>query len=161
LDPRDADPSHNLLTAVVVGRRFRTRDLDASRVYGEAAVVAIGESKLVSMGGCIASALTVSRRRRWWGAVLGAVSSREDELWARWRRGESLRLIARRLGKRGPSVRAFVLHSGGVQHCPARRAERCLSLAEREEISRGVAAGEPCRQIAARLGRAPRRGRGS
>jgi IS30 family transposase len=28
-------------------------------------------------------------------------------------------------------------------------------MAEREEISRGVAAGEPCRQIAARLGRVP------
>jgi IS30 family transposase len=28
-------------------------------------------------------------------------------------------------------------------------------MAEREEISRGVAAGEPCRQIAAWLGRAP------
>ena len=28
-------------------------------------------------------------------------------------------------------------------------------MAEREEISRGVAAGEPCRQIAARLGRSP------
>jgi IS30 family transposase len=28
-------------------------------------------------------------------------------------------------------------------------------MAEREEISRGVAVGEPCRQIAARLGRAP------
>jgi transposase, IS30 family len=28
-------------------------------------------------------------------------------------------------------------------------------MTEREEISRGVAAGEPCRQIAARLGRAP------
>jgi transposase, IS30 family len=28
-------------------------------------------------------------------------------------------------------------------------------MAEREEISRGVAAGEPCRQIAGRLGRAP------
>ena len=28
-------------------------------------------------------------------------------------------------------------------------------MAEREEISRGVAVGEPCRQIAARLGRSP------
>ena len=79
----------------------------------------------------------------------------QDEVWARWRRGESLRLIARRLGKRGPSVRAFVLQTGGVQRHPPRRAQRCLSMAEREEISRGVAAGEPCRQIAARLGRAP------
>jgi IS30 family transposase len=79
----------------------------------------------------------------------------QEELWRRWRQGESLRLIARRLGKRGPSVRAFVLQTGGVQRHPPRRAKRCLSMAEREEISRGVAAGEPCRQIAARLGRAP------
>jgi DNA-binding CsgD family transcriptional regulator len=79
----------------------------------------------------------------------------QEELWRRWRQGESLRLIARRLGKRGPSVRAFVLQTGGVQRHPPRRAQRCLSMAEREEISRGVAAGEPCRQIAARLGRAP------
>src|SRR5215218_4941998 len=107
------------------------------------------------MGGCIAFALAVSRRRRWWGAVLGLSSEEQDEVWVRWRQGESLRLIARRLGKRGPSVRAFVLQTGGVQYPPPRRAQRCLSMAEREEISRGVAAGEPCRHIAARLGRAP------
>jgi IS30 family transposase len=79
----------------------------------------------------------------------------QDEVWGRWRQGESLGLIARRLGKRGPSIRAFVLQTGGVRQHPPRRAQRCLSMAEREEISRGVAAGEPCRQIAARLGRAP------
>jgi DNA-binding CsgD family transcriptional regulator len=85
----------------------------------------------------------------------GLSSEEQDEVWVRWRQGESLRLIARRLGKRGPSVRAFVLQTGGVQHCPPRPAERCLSMAEREEISRGVAAGESCRKVAARLGRAP------
>jgi transposase, IS30 family len=85
----------------------------------------------------------------------GLSAAEQDEVWARWRRGESLRLIARKLGKRGPSVRAFVLQTGGMQRRPPRRAQRCLSMAEREEISRGVAAGEPCRQIAARLGRAP------
>jgi IS30 family transposase len=52
-------------------------------------------------------------------------------------------------------MRAFVLQSGGVQRHPPRRNAQCLSMAEREEISRGVAAGEPCRQLAARLGRAP------
>jgi IS30 family transposase len=85
----------------------------------------------------------------------GLSAAEQDEVWARWRQGQSLRLIARQLGKRVPSVRAFVLQTGGVQHHPPRRAQRSLSMAEREEISRGVAAGEPCRQIAARLGRAP------
>ena len=85
----------------------------------------------------------------------GLSAAEQDEVWARWRQGESLRLIARRLGKRGPSVRALVLQTGGVQQHPPRRAPRCLTMAEREEISRGVAAGESCRQIAARLGRAP------
>jgi DNA-binding CsgD family transcriptional regulator len=84
----------------------------------------------------------------------GLSAQEQDEVWIRWRRGESLRLIARQLGKRGPSVRAFVLQSGGVQQHPQCRALRCLTMAEREEISRGVAAGRSCRQIAARLGRA-------
>ena len=85
----------------------------------------------------------------------GLSAQEQDEVWARWRQGQSLRLIARQLGKRGPSVRAFVLQTGGIQHHPQRRAQRTLSMAEREEISRGVAAGQPSRQIAARLGRAP------
>jgi hypothetical protein len=85
----------------------------------------------------------------------GLAAAEQDEVWRRWRQGEALRLIARRMGKRGPSVRAFVLQTGGVQRQPPRRNVRCLSMAEREEVSRGVAAGEPCRQVAARLGRAP------
>jgi Helix-turn-helix domain len=52
-------------------------------------------------------------------------------------------------------VRAFVLQTGGVQQHPPPRAQRSLTMAECEAISRGVAAGEPCRQIAARLGRDP------
>ena len=80
----------------------------------------------------------------------GLSAAEQDEVWVRWRRGESQRLIARRLDKRGTSVRAFVLQTGGVQQHPPRRSVRYLSMAEREEISRGVAAGEPCRQIAAR-----------
>jgi transposase, IS30 family len=79
----------------------------------------------------------------------------QEELWRRWRRGESLRLIARQMGKRGPSVRAFVLQSGGVQRRPPQRAARSLTAAEREEISRGIAAGASGRAIAKRLGRAP------
>jgi hypothetical protein len=54
-------------------------------------------------------------------------------------------MIARQLGKRVPSVRAFVLQTGGLQRHPPRRGQRCLSVTEREEISRGVAAGKSCR----------------
>jgi hypothetical protein len=78
----------------------------------------------------------------------GLSGAEQDVVWARWRQGESLRLIARRLGKRGPSIRAFVLQTGGVQQHPPHCAPRCLSMAEREEISRGVAAGDSCRAIA-------------
>ena len=48
----------------------------------------------------------------------GLSAQEQDEVWARWRQGQSLRLIARQLGKRVPSVRAFVLQTGGVQHHP-------------------------------------------
>jgi IS30 family transposase len=85
----------------------------------------------------------------------GLSPAAQDELWARWRQGQSLRLIARQMGKRGPSIRAFVLQSGGIQQPPRRRPAGSLSAVEREEISRGVAAGDSCRVIARRLGRAP------
>jgi len=86
----------------------------------------------------------------------GLSAAEQDEVWRRWREeGQSLQLIARRLGKRGPSVRAFVLQTRGVQRQPPRGNARWLTMAEREEISRGVAAGQSCRQIAARLERAP------
>jgi IS30 family transposase len=43
----------------------------------------------------------------------------------------------------------------GLQWHPPRRGLRCLTMAEREEPSRGVAAGQSGRKLAARLGRAP------
>jgi DNA-binding CsgD family transcriptional regulator len=86
---------------------------------------------------------------------LGLSVQEQEELWRRRRQGESLRLIARRMGKRGPSIRAFVLQTGGVQQRPPQRAARSLTAVEREEISRGVAAGDSSRAIARRLRRAP------
>jgi DNA-binding NarL/FixJ family response regulator len=59
------------------------------------------------------------------------------------------------MGKRGPSIRAFVLQTGGVQQRPPQRPARSLTAAKREEISRGVAAGDSSPAIARRLGRAP------
>ncbi len=77
------------------------------------------------------------------------------EVWDRWQGGEAMRSIARRLGRESSSVRTLIEDTGGVRPAPRRRSARCLSLTEREEISRGVAAGESLRQIAHRLGRAP------
>ena len=77
------------------------------------------------------------------------------EVWDRWQGGESMRLIARRLGRQSSSVRTLIKATGGVRPEPRRRSVRCLSLSEREEISRGLAAGDSLRVIAGRLGRAP------
>ena len=77
------------------------------------------------------------------------------EVWDRWQAGEAMRSIARRLGRESSSVRTMIEDTGGVRPAGRRRASRCLSLTEREEISRGVAAGDSLRRIAGRLGRAP------
>ena len=77
------------------------------------------------------------------------------EVWDRWQAGDANRLIGRDLGRSAASIRAFVESWGGVRPEPRRRSERHLSFDEREEISRGVAAGDSLRMVAARLGRAP------
>jgi IS30 family transposase len=77
------------------------------------------------------------------------------EVWDRRRAGESNRLIGRRLGWSAGSIRAMVESSGGVRLAVRRRSVRDLSLVEREEISRGVAAGESLRVLARRLDRSP------
>jgi len=78
-----------------------------------------------------------------------------SEIWDRFEAGESQRSISRRLGRSPSSIRTHLLGSGfrrpvpGPEWCSLR-----LSLTEREEISRGLAAGESLRCIASGLGRA-------
>ena len=81
--------------------------------------------------------------------------AQKTEIWDRWQQGESMRFIGRRLGRSSSSVRQLIERSGGVRPPGRHRSPRQLSLAEREEISRGVAAGESGGSIAQRLGRAP------
>ena len=76
------------------------------------------------------------------------------EVWDRWQAGDANRLIGRDLGRSAASIRAFVESWGGVRPASRRRSLRHLSLDEREEISRGVAAGDSLRSIGVRLGRA-------
>jgi hypothetical protein len=65
----------------------------------------------------------------------------QDEAWQRWRAGEALRSVARGLGAPVQRVRRYVAQTGGVRPRPAARPARHLLLAEREEVSRGLAAG--------------------
>lgn len=76
------------------------------------------------------------------------------ELWERWKRGESISEIGRALDRAPGTIHCTVREQGGVPPRERRRSRLALSAAEREEISRGVAAGESARRIAARLGRA-------
>ena len=76
------------------------------------------------------------------------------EVWGRWQAGDGYRLIGRGLGRSAASSVLFVESWGGVRPEPRRRSPRHLSLTEREEVSRGVAAGDSLRLIGVRLGRA-------
>ena len=78
-----------------------------------------------------------------------------DELWVRLRSGKAAKPAARELGLGTSTVRAYLLRCGGIRPEPRRRAAGRLTFAEREEISRGLAAGCSLRRIAAGLGRAP------
>ena len=78
-----------------------------------------------------------------------------DEIWRRMRAGHSMKPTARALGLPTSTVRSYLVRCGGIMPDPRHRAARRLSLAEREEISRGLAAGRSLRVIAAQLGRAP------
>jgi IS30 family transposase len=77
------------------------------------------------------------------------------EIWRRYRGGASLRSIHQALGRNGRTVWRFVASTGGIPPAERTRSALRLSLAEREEISRGLVADQSCRAIARRLGRAP------
>src|SRR6478752_6630090 len=78
------------------------------------------------------------------------------ELWERWKSGQCVADIARALERRNKSgVYRVLALNGGIAPLPRRRAARALRLVEREEISRGIAAGWSIRRIAQGLGRSP------
>ena len=85
----------------------------------------------------------------------GYTSAELVEMWNRWERGESQKSIGRWLGKESSSVYFQLALYGGIRPRPRRRSCRALSLSEREEISRGIAAHRSIRSIASLLGRSP------
>ena len=81
--------------------------------------------------------------------------TQKAQMWDRWQRGESLHQIARLFDRHHSSVRGILAETGGMRPATRRRSARVLSLAEREEISRGLVAERSIRSMAASLGRAP------
>jgi len=79
----------------------------------------------------------------------------KEQIWAWTREGQSVRMVARRLGRAQASVRGYLALTGGVRAPVRSRAADRLTLAEREEIFAGLVAGMSLRSIARRLDRAP------
>jgi len=77
------------------------------------------------------------------------------QMWNRWQEGVSLNEIGRMFDRGHSSVQRILAETGGIRPPQRRRSRQALSLAEREEISRGIVAGRSLRSIASSLGRAP------
>jgi len=76
-------------------------------------------------------------------------------MWDRWQKGESLNSIARHFDRSHSAIQGVLARTGGIRPLQRRRSGLALTLAEREEISRDVVAGQSVRWIATSLGRAP------
>ena len=85
----------------------------------------------------------------------GLSAAQKAELWQRWKEGQSLSAIGRALGKHAGSIHGVLSSNGGFIPPVRKRSRWALTLAEREEISRGMATALSIRQIATTLGRAP------
>ena len=88
----------------------------------------------------------VGRRLSW---------SEKNELWRRWLQGDSYKVSAAALGRSATPVTRAIVAGGGIAPPPRRRSRLALTTGEREEISRGLAAGLSLRAMSRQLRRAP------
>ncbi len=81
--------------------------------------------------------------------------SDRQKIFDRWLAGESQNAIARSFGRGHSSIQSVLARTGGIRPPLRKRSRIALSLADREEISRGIVAGRSIRSIASQIGRAP------
>ena len=79
----------------------------------------------------------------------------KQEVWFFWKKGESLSEIGRATNRHPGSIFTFLKLYGGIEPQKRYRSKRVLTLFEREEISRGIAANFSMREISRKLNRAP------
>jgi len=88
------------------------------------------------------------------GKRFGLSAIETQDIWRRWKTGQSLHEIGRAFDKPHSSIRCLLLPRGGIPPLARRRSRLALTLSEREDISRGIASGSSIREIASGLDRA-------
>src|SRR5713101_5798094 len=88
------------------------------------------------------------------GKQFGLSAIEKNEIWRRWKAGQTLHEIGRAFDKPHSSIRCLLLPRGGIPPKARCRSRLALTLAEREDISRGIASGSSIREIARHLHRA-------
>jgi IS30 family transposase len=76
-------------------------------------------------------------------------------IWDRYQAGDSVWSIARSFDRPSSSIHRQLSLTGGIRPPERKRSASSISMAEREDISRGLVAGLSIRSIASELGRAP------
>ncbi len=77
----------------------------------------------------------------------------KSDIWDRWQRGESMSSIGRLFDRESSSIYPLLARTGGIRPPDRVRSRLALTLAEREEISRGLRAQASLRSIAQALKR--------
>ena len=76
-------------------------------------------------------------------------------IWDRYQAGDSVWSIARSFDRPSSSIHRQLSLTGGIRPPERKRSTNSISMAEREDISRGLVCGLSIRSIASELGRAP------
>src|SRR5271167_640688 len=88
------------------------------------------------------------------GKRFGLSAIQKSDIWRRWKAGQTLHEIGRAFDKPHTSIRCLLLPRGGIPPAARHRSRIALTLAEREDISRGIASGSSIREISRHLERA-------
>src|SRR6185437_4331649 len=95
-------------------------------------------SAVLSSGRCNTIRITYRRGGLHMSIGLRMTAREKAELWRRWKAGETVATMARAMGRRESTLLAAVRKNGGIAPRVRCRSRLALTIAEREEISRGL-----------------------
>lgn len=78
--------------------------------------------------------------------------SQKALMWKRWKQGDSLQMIAQMFGRNHSSIQGILAQTGGIRPAQRCHSKLALTLAEREEISRQMVAGQSIHSVAGQEG---------